>query len=206
MRAIKASQAPQAAKALELFAQSRHLDYYDLREVSVRGRIAGREVEIGLRDGYAPGYLSDTLQFFLGFLRGWLIHLLVKAEMATGPSLDVVILIKGQLPTGLRLIREDYSSGVDRISRGDRSKTPELHIEVEEPDENGDGVLAFLNETRRDALSKLLADGTAQMRGAKVHYACRAPETAEAVAKKVDELIALVAVLDPGPQGSPSTR
>ncbi len=104
--------------------------------------------------------------------------------------------LKGELPRGLRLIREDYSSGVRRMKSGDRSQVPELHIEVDEPEENGDAVLAYLDDTRRDALSKLLADGTAQVRGGKVHYACPAPNTPEAVAAKVLSLVALATSLD----------
>jgi hypothetical protein len=204
MRAMKASQAPQEAKALEAFAQSHHLDYYDLGAVSVRGRIAGHEIEIDLRDGYAPGYLSDMLQFFLGFLGHGILHLFVKAQLATGPSLDIAIGIKGALPRGLLLIREDYTSGVARMHGPERSRIPEFHIEVAEPDENGDAVLAFLDGPRRDALAKLLADGTAQLRQAKVHYACLAPRAPEAIASKMNELVALVSTVDPKPAGEQS--
>ncbi|MBI5544797.1 MAG: hypothetical protein HY901_12985 [Deltaproteobacteria bacterium] len=197
MRAIKARKAPLEAKALEVFAGTHRLDYYDLREVSVRGRIEGHAVEMSLNESCLPGYVTDTLQLILGLLHHMLGHHFLKTQVANGPTLHVAVEMRGSLPPGLRLIREDYSSGVSRLNGGDSTKLPELHIEVDEPDTNGDGVLAYLTPERRDSLSKLLANGTGQLRGNTFRYACNAPPDAQAVDRKVAELVSLVRALGP---------
>ena len=199
MKHLKGRQAPEETRALEVFAQRHHLDFYDLREISVRGRLEGRQVQIDLWDGCAPAFVSETAQFFQAF-RAAFGHG-TESVLIDGPCLHFELQVKGKLPLGLLLIREDSGSGARRLKAGG-AQVPELHVEVDEPDLNGDGVLLFLDGARRDALSKLLANGTGQMRQDRLHWACAAPRAPEAISASFADLVSWARALDPGAAAS----